>query len=251
MVTASDRALMVRRAFTVIWPEGWSPWVLLGHLAVLVGAAVPLLCWRRRASLERPERYAAALSLIALTQLLVMVPVAVGLTAGRYLFIPRMFIFATVSQAVLIAVGFWWSASMMPRTAGELGRWAPAAVSAVVAAAALSQADQHTRGLQLPLAPVGDVACDALRAPVLHLLEPEKRSPEFTPNVLVRLGRALDSCAAVPVQPGPPRYLMALESEGLRQTDWMRVEDRPLEGFQPLHVCGRPVVLESGHARFE
>lgn len=251
LLAAGDRENMIRHALTVIWPEGASPWVWLGHLALVTGALVPFLSWRRRADLGNDERYAAALSLVAWTQVLVALPVGLGLAAGRYLFLPRMFIFVMVARAAMVAVGFWWLAKALERSAaGRAGRWAvtvPAWVAATVTAGALWQGDRLASALRLPLTPVGAVACETLRAPLLRVLEPSNRSPEFTPNFLVRLGRALEACAGTPVIPQPPRYLLALGADG--GTEWLRVVDQAPDGFKALRVCDKPVTIVSGRAR--
>jgi hypothetical protein len=251
LVLASDRGRMIRHAATVLVPLGTSPLVLLGHAALAAGLLTPALLWRRRRELDDAERYAFALALIAGAQILVAIPVGAGLAAGRYLFIPRMFIFATVARAVLTAIGFWWAARALQRvTAQPLGRWAaalPLAVAGATTAAAVWQGDAIARGLQLPLGPAAAGDCASLRVPVLHLWEPADRSLEFTPNALVRLGRSLEACAATPVTPGPPRHLIVLSTEPTQ--DWFRVQDEPPADFKPLQVCGRAVVVESGRAR--
>lgn len=252
LLESGTRAPMIRHALAVIWPEGWSPWVLLGHVLLLAGAALPFAAWRRRTTLVASERYAVALSLVALTQVLVAVPVAAGLAAGRYLFLPRMFIFVMVARAALVAAGFWWMATLAQRAAARAPRLAaavPMLAAGALAAWASWQGVRIMHGLAVPLAPVGTVSCEALRTPLLHVLEPARRSPEFTPNFLVRLGRALDSCAATPIRPGPPAYLLALEAEAGQE--WSRVATQPADGFKPLQVCGRPVALRDGHVRFD
>jgi hypothetical protein len=247
---AGDRSTMIRHALTVLWPEGWSPWVLLGHAALLVGAALPILLWRRRKELTGPERYAAALSLVALTQVLAALPVGMGLAAGRYLFLPRMFIFVMVARVVWIALGFWWLATEAQARVSRFGdraRFLPAAAAAAITLGALWEADRLARRLHLPLAPVSGVPCERLRVPLLRVLEPAARTPDFTPNFLVRLGRALDSCAATPITPQPPRYVVGLESQA--EPEWLKVVEQPPDGFKGLRVCDKDVVIESGRAR--
>ena len=79
--------------------------------ALLAGALTPLVLGRRRSTLTETERSAFALSLIALSQIALAIPVGLGLALGRYLFLPRMFIFVMVPRAVLIGLGFWLLAS--------------------------------------------------------------------------------------------------------------------------------------------
>jgi len=246
---AADRWSLVRRALTVLWPEVTSLWVVPAHIALLVGALTPVVLGRRRSTLTETERCAFALSVIALSQIVPAIPVGLGLALGRYLFLPRMFIFVMVPRSVLIGLGFWLIASSLRRmVAGKSERLvglAAVAVALIATALSLRFTVQWARSARFPLPPVGQIACESLKSPVLHVLErPQPRGYAFTPNFLVRLGRALDACAATSVQPASARYLLALDAT--TQAEWFRVVDVPPPGFEPMQVCQAPVILREG-----
>jgi len=248
IAVSGDRWSLVRRALTVLWPEADSLRVILADVALVAGAFAPVALWRRRAALTDAERSALVLSVVALSQLLPALPVALGLALGRYLFLPRMFVFVMVPRAVLIGVGFWLIASSAQRRARGSGRLvgaATAGVAFVLTLLGMAFTVQWARSLRFPLPPVGEVSCAALAAPELYVLErPQVRGYAFTPNFLVRVGRALDACGSAPAPAGGGRYLLALDATN--QADWFRVADAPPPGFEPMQVCQAPVVLRHG-----
>jgi hypothetical protein len=245
----TDRWSLVRRALTVLWPEATSIWVVPAYAALLAGALTPLVLGRRRSTLTETERCAFALSVIALSQIALAIPVGLGLALGRYLFLPRMFIFVMVPRAVLIGLGFWLLASGARRMAAgrseRLAGMAAVAIALIATALSLRFTVQWARASRFPLPPVGQIACPSLKSPELRVLErPQPRGYAFTPNFLVRLGRALEVCAATPMQPAGARYLLALDAT--TQADWFRVVDVPPPGFEPMQVCQAPVILREG-----
>jgi hypothetical protein len=249
IAVVTDRWSLVRRALTVLWPEATSVWVVPVYAALLAGALTPLVLARRRSALTQTERCAFALSLIALSQIALAIPVGVGLMLGRYLFLPRMFIFVMVPRAVLIGLGFWLIAASVRRMfAGkreQLAGGAAIAVALIATALSLRFTVQWSRTSRFPLPPVGQIPCASLRSPELHVLErPQPGGYAFTPNFLVRLGRALDACATSSAPPASARYLLALDAT--TQAEWFRVVDAPPPGFEPMKVCQAPVILREG-----
>lgn len=244
-----DRWSQVRNGLSPLWPPVDAASGYLLRAALVTGLVAPAFWWRRRMRLAKQERYAMALWLASLAQLAVVVPVALSLVASRYLFLPRMFIFALIPRAVLTALGFWIAARALRSAlggtrAGTVVAWVTAAA---VTAGALVAAHRISSAWRFPLAPIGRVSCLDLKSSDLRLFEPKDTPDEVTLNFLVRLGRAFDSCATTPVQPGASRDLLALDASA--QTDWFRVVQQAPPGFQPVVVCGEEVTLRSGRFR--
>jgi hypothetical protein len=225
-------------------------WDWIARAVVLVGLVAPARWWVRR-DFGGHQRFALALWLASLAQLLVALPVAASLVVSHYHFLPRMFIFGLVPRAMLGALGFWVLARAALRLAGPgNGTWLRAAswtASGAVAVAALVQADRIGRPWHFPFPPVGDVPCAALNGPELRVHQRKDAPVEFRLNFLVRLGRAVEACASVPGVEAPPRHLLALDAT--TQPDWFRVADEPSPGFVPLTICGEAVVLRNGRTR--
>jgi hypothetical protein len=231
----------------LFWPDT-APWSWPGHLAAILGAAAPLLLWRRRARLDEGARFAFALALAALSQILAALPVAAGLAAGHYLFLPRMFIFLLVARAVLVGVGVFtaaaWVRDACPPRARLFVSVGVNCAAIAVTAHALTVADVLAKSWHFPLPPGGGLSCEALRgssAQVLH--RKADHDFAFTPNFLARAGAALRECPADAPADGP-RYLVALD--GAEGGDWAAVADAPPPGFEPMLVCGAPVSLGPG-----
>ena len=253
ILAGADRSTMIRHALSVLWLPATSVWVWLGYAGLVLGALAPALWWRRRASLTTSERYAFALSVFALAQILVALPVGVSLLASRYLFLPRMFLFLVVARAVLTGLGFWVAANALGASRSRtLGRAAPAlaaAASALATVGALWHAEQISKPWRVPFPPVGEIDCAALKAPELKVLMPEDKPDEFILNFQVRLGSALDRCTGQTTAAAPPGVILALDATN--QADWFQVRDVAPPGFKPLQVCGRPLTLRRGRAAYE
>jgi hypothetical protein len=252
LASGRDRWSQMKNGLSPLWPPVDAAWGYLLRAAFATGLLAPAFWWRRRRQLPRQDRYAAALWAASLAQLAVILPVALSLLASRYLFLPRMFIFALVPRAALTGLGFWIAARALRKAlAGRLAARATDAVvwgtAAAVTAGALVAAHRIGSVWQFPLAPLGSISCADLKASPLRLFEPKDTPDEVTLNFLVRLGRAFDSCAATPVQPGPPRDLLAIDATV--QPDWFRVVPSAPSGFEPLVVCGEAVTLRSGRFR--
>ena len=252
LAAGRDRWSQLQNAASPLWPPVDAAWGYLLRAAFVTGLVAPAFWWRRRRQLPPQERYAAALWVASLAQLAVILPVALSLLAARYLFLPRMFIFALAPRAALTALGFWIaSRALRSALAGRAGTRATDAVvwgtAAAVTAGALVAAHRIGSVWRFPLAPVGSISCEDLKATPLRLFEPKDTPDEVTLNFLVRLGRAFDSCAATPVQPGPPRDLLAIDATV--KPDWFRVVPSAPPGFEPLVVCGEAVTLRSGRFR--
>jgi len=247
---SADRWSLIRRGLTVLWPEATGPWMAPVYAALVAGALTPLVLGRRRSTLTDTERRAFALAVIALTQIAPAIPVGLGLAHGHYLFHPRMFIFAMVPRCMLTGLGFWLIASSIAKrvSAERAQRWvslAGVAVALIAATVGVRFTLQWARAWAFPLPPVGQIDCEPLRSAELHVLErPQPGAFAFTPNFLVRLGRALDACAYAPAPPPAARYLLALDAT--TQADWFRIVDHAPPGFEPMRVCQAPVVLRDG-----
>lgn len=238
---------LVRRALVPIWPEASSGWSWLGRGLLLTGALVPVAYWKERTGLAPEQRAAFATALVAVGQVLVAFPVAGGLFAGHYLFLPRMFLFLLVPQAVLTALGFWLAArgarALVPARLAPAVRAAAASTAALALAAGLLWADAIADGWQSAALPAANVSCDDLRREELRLLRAPGEHYELTPNFLARLGTVLDGCPAGPF--GPPAHVLALaspEADG----EWLRVSETAPAGTEPMRVCGKPVVVSRG-----
>jgi hypothetical protein len=252
LAAGRDTWSQLRNGLSPLWPPVDAAWKYLLRAAFVTGLVGPALWWRRRTRLAPQERYAAALWIASIAQLAVVLPVALSLLASRYLFLPRMFIFALVPRAVLIALGFWIAArALRTAVAGRVAARATDAVvwgtAAAVTAGGLVAAHRIGDQWRFPLAPVGAISCSDLKASELRLYEPKDTPDEVTLNFLVRLGRAFDSCASTPEQPGPPRDLLAIDATV--KPDWFRVVASAPPGFEPLAVCGEAVTLRSGRFR--
>lgn len=249
----SDHWTMARTAAGPLWPPGTGVWVWLARGLLVLGALAPLRWWFRRAQLGPNERFVVALWQICLLQLLVAVPVALGLIASRYLFLPRMFLFVLVPRAVLSAVAFWaivsWVREKLGTRAAPLASSLAWTASAAATAVALWQADRIGRPWRFPFPPVGEISCASLKAPEVRLLRPTGSPDAFRLNFLVRLGRALDACAGVPPPSDGPRYLLARDASN--QPDWFQVVSEAPTGYEPLAICGEAVTLESGRVHRE
>ena len=246
---SQDAWAMLANAASPLWGPGGGPWAWALRALLAAGVVGPVWLWRRRATAGQAQRYALALWAIALLQLVIVVPVALGLIASRYLFLPRMFIFALVPRAVLTAIGLCVVLELVRRRAS---RWAAGVAWAAGAAACvlgLWHAQRLSDVWRFPYPPVGDISCESLRASDLRLLRPADVPDDFRLNFLVRLGRALDSCPRAASAAGPPRYLMARDATN--QADWFHVSDQPAPGFEPLVVCGQAITLRDGRFRWE
>jgi len=251
LVAGSNKWAMIRNGLAPLWPPGAGAWVLFGHALLLIGLLAPLAWWRRRSELTARERYALGLWTVCVSQLLIVVAVAMSLLASHYLFLPRMFIFVLAPRAILCALGFWIAVRVAERaTRGRgaaLARGLAWAAAAAITAVALWYADRIGRAWHFPFPPVGEISCASLKTPELRLLQPRDSPDEFTLNFLVRLGRAFDACAATPAATAPPRALLALDAT--TRADWFRVVDEAPSAFKPLRVCGEDVTLQHGRFR--
>ena len=240
---------MLANAASPLWGPGGGAWAWILRGLLLAGVVGPVWWWRRRATASPAERYAIALWVISLLQLLVVAPVALGLIASRYLFLPRMFIFALVPRAVLTAIGFCVVLALVRVGTGRLASGVAWATGAAACVLGLWHAQRISEMWRFPYPPVGDVSCESLRASELRLLQPSGVPDDFRLNFLVRLGRALDSCAATPPAGGPPGYLLARDATN--KADWFQVSDQASPGFEPLVVCGEAIILREGFFRWK
>jgi hypothetical protein len=228
-------------------PNGSAPVLQALNLLLLAGVAAPVFWWQQRATLDRPTRFLFVLVICALGQIVLSVPIAIGL-AFSYYFVAKMFIYLIACYAVLVLAGahllLQFAVHAYPhsqRLANSVARGAlPTLVVLLVARhvqiyndAFWLKYDGFIKSAEISCSYWGDTTMFYKAAP---------SSPEIPFNMIVTIGEKMHRCP--PPAAGQRKALshVTLASSSGFETG-LNFSDAPPANLQIMSYCGREVLI--------
>lgn len=169
---------LVKAAARLLAPKGQP-------LTALALVAVAVLVWkvarRHRVTDDAPpaERWLLALTVVAVVQAALALPVAAAVVVRHFHFVPRIFIFLAACHVVLVTCGWTWAARWIAHRRGRAA--GSAALAAVVATAAITAVAGDRRALSRANAtwpPADVVDCSELSGASAVYLESDASVPD-------------------------------------------------------------------------
>ena len=228
-------------------PNGSAPVLQALNLLMLAGVVAPVFWWRQRATLDRPTRFLFVLTICALVQILLSVPIAIGL-AFRYYFVAKMFIYLIACYAVLVLAGAHlltqFALHTFPRSRQLTTLLARGALPALVVLLVARHVQNYNAAYWLKydgFIKSAEISC-SVWGDTTKFYRKAQSSPEIPFNMIVTIAEKMRRCPLPAADQRKAMSYVVLSSSSGFETG-LDFLNKPPAGVPVLSYCGREVLI--------
>lgn len=228
-------------------PNGSAPVLQALNLLMLAGVVAPVFWWRQRATLDRPTRFLFVLTVCALGQIVLSVPIAIGL-AFSYYFVAKMFIYLIACYAVLVLAGaqllLQFALQAYPHSQRLANGVVRGALPTVVVLLVARHVQNYNDAFWLKydgFIKSAEISC-SYWGDTTMFYKAAQSSPEIPFNMIVTLGEKMHRCPPPAAdQRKALSYVTLARSSGIETG--LNFLDKPPADLSVMSYCGREVLI--------
>ncbi len=227
--------------------NGSAPVLQALNLLMLAGVVAPVFWWRHRATLDRPTRFLFVLTICALGQILLSVPIAIGL-AFSYYFVAKMFIYLIACYAVLVLAGaqllLQFALRAYPHSRQLATGVARGALPALVVLLVARHVQLYNNAYWLKydgFIKSVEISC-SFWGDTTKFYKEAQTSPEVPFNMIVTIAEKMQRCPLPAADQRKALSYVTLSSSSELEAG-LKLSDKPPANFPVMSYCGREVLI--------
>ncbi|RLT44993.1 MAG: hypothetical protein DWI62_03795 [Chloroflexi bacterium] len=227
--------------------NGSAPVLQALNLLMLAGVVAPVFWWRQRATLDRPTRFLFVLTICALGQILLSVPIAIGL-AFSYYFVAKMFIYLIACYAVLVLAGaqllLQFALRAYPHSRQLATGVARGALPALVVLLVARHVQLYNNAYWLKydgFIKSVEISC-SFWGDTTKFYKEAQTSPEVPFNMIVTIAEKMQRCPLPAADQRKALSYVTLSSSSELEAG-LKLSDKPPANLPVMSYCGREVLI--------